>query len=78
MNLEVIISEYIFNEKNYKLQTLSGLENFGSLFGKDLPATKYLSQRNKNASDVFIQKEKVVIENKTQQVDRIVDISEKI
>ena len=45
--------------------------------GKDLPATRYMSHRNRALQVFLSKKEKAVIENKIQQVDRIVDISEK-
>jgi hypothetical protein len=44
--------------------------------GKDLPATRYFSQREK-IIELFLSKNKNVInEKKIQQVDRVKDISE--
>ena len=63
---------------NYKLRRCyQGWRILDHFLGKDLPATKYLSQRDRTLQMFLSKKEKVVIENKTQQVDRIVDISEK-
>ena len=63
---------------NYKLRRrYQGWRILDHFLGRDLPATNYLSQRDRTLQMFLSKKEKIVIENKTLQVDRIVDISEK-
>ena len=45
--------------------------------GKDLPATRYLSQRDRILELFLSKKKNEITENNIQQVDRIKDISEK-
>ena len=47
------------------------------LLSKELPAKRYLSQRDKIIQMFLSKKENEVTENKVQEVDRIVNISEK-
>jgi hypothetical protein len=44
--------------------------------GKDLPATRYISQRDRIIELFLSEKENVINEKKIQQVERIKDISE--
>lgn len=64
----------ITNKLRRRYQGWRILDHF---LGKDLPATRYMSQRDRALQVFLSKKEKVLIENKIQQVDRIVDISEK-
>jgi len=62
------------NNLRRRYQSWRILDHF---LGKDLPATRYMSQRNRALQLFLSKKDKIVIENKIQQVDRVKYISEK-
>tara|TARA_B100001093_G_scaffold1045_1_gene1073 strand:+ start:621 stop:995 length:375 start_codon:yes stop_codon:yes gene_type:complete len=63
------------NEFRRSYQVWRMLDHF---LGKDLPATRYISKRDKILELFLSEKKNEITENNIQQVNRVKDISEKI